>query len=1148
MKNHYFFLPVTLLLVNLLFSQEPVPVPVGSGSYASFPLDEELQFEWEGTTYYNDRDFVYDDPIYVSEGETRPIPTNDWWTNILIEKYGGLLFAYPLVMQPSDQGVKVQYPIGFNSTGTDLDRGNGLLISGDNFNPEKTIAKDWSDWSVVMGMPDSENGTNLDVTMTHGVPFTHFEVDGFNPEIKANGGASYFNSDGTPVIFPIPNGGEFVISSEGRLFGVHLGNQSNADITGKQYFTVDLGQEYSLTSIELNWETAFASGYSIEVSNDSENWTTVVSVQDGDGETDSHTLANTSRYVRIYFQERGTIYAYSLYEFKIFENTTNVALNKTATATSQEGDFAPELAVDGNMGTRWAGTTDEQEKLVINIEGAESKDHFVISALKQLSDLTIFNDYAHNKPIDTRVDYDYDVSGGSISNTWNITTVNLNEETAGHTIQGFIPHHYKNNTFTDVNFESYNYVTSRGELKTAIGDSFTFNYNFGGIIPSFNKPYKNENDANPYQAEELYRLVGEFAAKKSGYGGDTYWGGKDLVSIAKYAVIAKELNHQSYEKIKALSKESLVDWLTYTPGETEKYYARYDRWKALVGFNQSFGSAQFTDNHFHYGYLIYAASLYAMLDDEFLDDYGEMLTLICKQYANWERNDSSFPHLRTFDPWIGHSYAGGTSSANGNNQESTSEAMQSWIGMFLLGEMLGDSDMRDAAAFGYTSEATATLEYWFDWEQENLPDAYEHNMVGILWNGGFTYGTFFSASPVHIHGIQYLPVNPGFKYFAKNRIWAENEYNDMLSESQAIDGHVDEKDFGDDWAHVALGFKLLYNPQYVSAFMDSNLALEPSDEGYIMDYEVSGMTYHYTHAMQNLGYFSFDYRTDFPISSVFEDEEGNFTYAVAYNSSDTNENCNIYNNSGEIVDSFIVPAKTLVTYPELPNIGQEPENCYSLSGTATATSGNNTANSAVDGNPGTRWIAESTDESSLDINLGILSEIEEIKISWDTASAKDYDVLGSEDNINWTLIESLNDMPEVDGVREDVIDNISSNFQYLRILMKTPTTVYHYSIYEIDICGGVATLDIDNQDFLKGFKLYPNPSNDGSFMIQAQGLNNDKVNISIHNMLGHEVFRQTFESIQNGILSVEANNLAAGFYFVNLQQEKRNITAKLIIK
>ena len=46
-----------------------------------------------------------------------------------------------------------------------------------------------------------------------------------------------------------------------------------------------------------------------------------------------------------------------------------------------------------------------------------------------------------------------------------------------------------------------------------------------------------------------------------------------------------------------------------------------------------------------------------------------MLRLLAKDYAHWKRDDPLFPFLRTFDPWAGHSFAGGMVDGNGNGQE-----------------------------------------------------------------------------------------------------------------------------------------------------------------------------------------------------------------------------------------------------------------------------------------------------------------------------------------------------------------------------------------------------------------------------------------------------------------------------------------------
>lgn len=1059
MKNLY--LLAIALAINSLRLAAQTPVPVGAGSYASFPPASENQDDGNNDGKGDLYQFVYDHPIYVASNKrTSPIPTNDWWTDLIMNgKAAGILPVYPLIIDPEDYGFRTYFPTGFNATGTDMVLGGAMMIKATGYTPDKAVAKDWSDWGLVMSMPDSIHNKNIDVTMAHGMPFAWVETQGINPEFSFDQGASYLNSAGAAVQFPTT--GSFVIKTDGRYLGIHLNGNSSAEIQGQQYVQIDLGAVQNISHVKLNWETAFASGYAIQVSSNGTTWSTPYSTTTGDGAIDDISLATSGRYIKLALSERGTIYAYSLFEMEVYNGNTLISQNKPVTVSSVQGDFIGANVNDGNTGTRWASDGTQVEKLVLNTSNGNA--YFVISALNNPADLTFYDQYAYNKPTGTAVAYDYNAAAGKVNVTWNVTTTNLKGQAAGPVLQGFLPHLYAD-AANSVAFTQYNYVSPRGQLKTAVGNAFSFTYDFGGILPNYTAPYSNPADAHPYNANVMFDLLTKFS-KKTDYGADTYWGGKDLVNFAKYTLMAKELNHQAYESLKAKTRAALVNWLTYTPGETEKFFARYDRWGALVGFNESYGSSQFTDNHFHYGYLVLACALYGMVDPDFITQYGPMIKLVAKQYANWDKSDNAFPYFRTFDPWIGHSYAGGTGSSTGNNQESTSEAMQSWIGLFLLGDLLNDQSIRAAGAFGYSSESYATLEYWFDWKHRNLPAAYAHNNVGILFSMGYVYGTYFGASPVFIHGIQYLPVNPGFKYLARDTTWAKNEYADMMDETAAIDGHTNEVEFGDDWAHVALGFRQLFDPKYVTAFMDNNLALGAADSRYIMDYEVSGMTYYYTHANQNLGNFSFNYHTNFPASSVFE-KNGAFSYAVAYNSTGSAQTCHVYNASGAEVANFSVPAHTLVTYPTLSDNGQDPSGCYSLlPATAYATSGN--AAAAIDGNQGSRWESAFADPQSLTVDLGVVSTVNKVTISWEVANAKNYYLLGSTDSLHWDTIAVKTNMPL--NNRTDLIDNINHDYRYIRMAGTVRNTPYGYSIYELEVCGGTATGSGSNAVVLPAF-------------------------------------------------------------------------------
>ena len=63
-----------------------------------------------------------------------------------------------------------------------------------------------------------------------------------------------------------------------------------------------------------------------------------------------------------------------------------------------------------------------------------------------------------------------------------------------------------------------------------------------------------------------------------------------------------------------------------------------------------------------------------------------------------------FCKFRAFDQYSGHSWAGGYGdSDSGNNQESASEALFSWVGMYLWGEANQNKTYIDAGAYGFTT-------------------------------------------------------------------------------------------------------------------------------------------------------------------------------------------------------------------------------------------------------------------------------------------------------------------------------------------------------------------------------------------------------------------------------------------------------------
>ncbi|GJM68929.1 hypothetical protein HMSSN036_11450 [Paenibacillus macerans] len=204
----------------------------------------------------------------------------------------------------------------------------------------------------------------------------------------------------------------------------------------------------------------------------------------------------------------------------------------------------------------------------------------------------------------------------------------------------------------------------------------------------------------------------------------------------------------------------MTDWYTYSPDEKahSTYFHYDDTWGAVFPYGSGFGvNTGLTDHHFTYGYYIFASAVLAAYDEEFLRDYGDMAELLIRDYANPSRTDKLFPWFRNFDPYEGHSWAGGyADNRSGNNQEAAGEALFSWVGEYMWGLVTGNDAYRDAGIWGFTTEEKAAEQYWFNYDRDNWAEGYKHATVGHVYGSAYLYGTYFSGDPEHIYGIHWL--------------------------------------------------------------------------------------------------------------------------------------------------------------------------------------------------------------------------------------------------------------------------------------------------------------------------------------------------------------------------------------------------------
>ncbi|WP_433086784.1 discoidin domain-containing protein [Dactylosporangium sp. CA-052675] len=140
-----------------------------------------------------------------------------------------------------------------------------------------------------------------------------------------------------------------------------------------QWLQVDLGQTYNLTSVNLNWEAAYAKAFQIQTSNDGTNWTSIYSTTTGAGGNQTLNVTGSGRYVRVYGTQRATAYGYSLYEFGLTgtpggSTGTVISQGRPTTASSTENAGTPaSAATDGNTGTRWSSAFSDPQWLQVDL-------------------------------------------------------------------------------------------------------------------------------------------------------------------------------------------------------------------------------------------------------------------------------------------------------------------------------------------------------------------------------------------------------------------------------------------------------------------------------------------------------------------------------------------------------------------------------------------------------------------------------------------------------------------------------------------------------------------------------------------------------------------------------------------------------------
>ncbi|WP_338742757.1 glycosyl hydrolase [Actinomadura luteofluorescens] len=492
------------------------------------------------------------------------------------------------------------------------------------------------------------------------------------------------------------------------------------------------------------------------------------------------------------------------------------------------------------------------------------KDYFSVAVLPTTASssdadrkslATAYGKSAYNHVTGTAVSYRYDEAESTVTTTYKFTTTAMEGGGTG-TVAALLPHQWRYLAAGTPLPQTY--ISPRGSLKVLIGiGSFTTSMRFHGVLPEV--PAVADSGGSDAATLQNY-LDAEKSDPTRQVSDDTYWTGKGLGRAARLAEIADQTGNAAVRDA-ALSaiKSKLTDWFTAPAGKTAHVFY-YDRnWGTLIGYPASYGSDQeLNDHHFHYGYYIAAAATLAKFDPQWAsaERYGGMVDLLIRDANNYDRADTRFPYLRDFDIYGGHDWASGHGSfAAGNNQESSSEGMNFGNALIQWGQATGDTAVRDAGIYMYTTQAAAIQDYWFDTKDQIFPGGFPHREAGMVWSDGAAYSTWFSADPAKIQGINLLPVTGGHLYLGHDPDYVLTDYRDMLTNS----GTTQPSSWTDIWYEfLALGDgdKALADFRANSGFT--------SEEG-----ESKAHTFHWVRNLAALGHVDTSVTADSPLSSVF---------------------------------------------------------------------------------------------------------------------------------------------------------------------------------------------------------------------------------------------------------------------------------------
>jgi endo-1,3(4)-beta-glucanase len=367
---------------------------------------------------------------------------------------------------------------------------------------------------------------------------------------------------------------------------------------------------------------------------------------------------------------------------------------------------------------------------------------------------------AHKDVIPTGVDVQAYVTGNTVTVAfkWKVNG-------SGDLLMTALPHHLKVLQDPDIS-SGISFPVPVGTMKGIIGNTWTMEYEIPDIDFTASNPIKSSLVNRIKSA-----LPGDITAQEALCNGttDVYSSGQSAAGIALMAIVAHEVGDEaSAQKALTFCKSFLEKWLTGKDWNGDSLV--YDKtWggvvtsKGLPDSGADYGNGYYNDHHFQYGYFIYTAAVIGNFDPDWLDQNKEAVLNLVRDIANPSSSDPYFTCLRHKDMFRSNSWTLGLfTMGDGRNQESSSEAVNAWYAVTLLGKAMENQEIEDIGKILLVTEILSAREYW-QIPNSNInfpPQLASFGVATNNWSTKIDLATWFGYYVEFCFGIEALPFTP----------------------------------------------------------------------------------------------------------------------------------------------------------------------------------------------------------------------------------------------------------------------------------------------------------------------------------------------------------------------------------------------------